>query len=489
MRRFFLLLLFLWTAWTVQSSDKPAGIIAGGTPAATPYFIQDSRVAGPTVLISGGVHGNEPSGAYAADQIRHWPITRGRLVVVPRANVLALDANKRNTPDESAALGNLNRNFPRAASNEPPRGALATALWDFAHQQKPTWVIDLHEGGDFNGMGTKSVGSSLIVFPTAEGRSVSTAMHAAVNATITNQTLHFTLLKSPIDGSFARAAGAHLGAHVMILETTIKSQPLSLRARQHRIMVHTLLKHLDMIADSANVDRIVDPSVPVRVALYDAGGTGGTGVSQIQKIMEPVKNTTVIEVGPEEIQNGALSQFNVLICPGGTGGGQARVIGEDGRVRIKKFVDDGGGFIGICAGAYLATSGFSWGLKILDAKTVSPKWERGKAVVKIELTDKGRQILGNRPGLLDCKYHNGPILCPAKVEALPDYEVLAFFRTEVAEKNSPKGIMINSPAIADGRCGKGRVLVISPHPEQTDGLEEFVPRAIAWVTSRDEKNR
>lgn len=187
MKKFFFLLLFLWTAWSVQSSDKPSGVIAGGTPAATPYFVQDSRVAGPTVMITVGVHGNEPSGATAADQIRHWPMTRGKLIVVPRANVVGLAANERYTTGEPDELGNLNRNFPRASSNEPPRGALAAALWDFARQQKPAWVIDLHEGADFNGMAKKSVGSSVIVFPTTEGKAVAPTMHAAVNATITNQ--------------------------------------------------------------------------------------------------------------------------------------------------------------------------------------------------------------------------------------------------------------------------------------------------------------
>jgi len=69
--------------------------------------------------------------------------------------------------------------------------------------------------------------------------------------------------------------------------------------------------------------------------------------------------------------------------------------------------------------------------------------------------------------------------------SLPDYEVLAFFRTEIAEKNAPIGIMVNSPAIVAGRCGKGRVICSSPHPEQTPGLEDFVPRAVAWVTQKE----
>jgi len=41
---------------------------------------------------------------------------------------------------------------------------------------------------------------------------------------------------------------------------------------------------------------------------------------------------------------------------------------------------------------------------------------------------------------------------------LADYEPLAVFRTEVANNGAPPGVMINSPAIAAGRCGQGRVL-------------------------------
>jgi len=484
------LLLLLGVMTPAQTADRPAGFLAEGTPFATPYYIRDSGVPGPTVLITGGIHGNEPSGARAADQIRHWPITRGKLIVVPRVNVLASDANQRNTPGEPESLANLNRNFPRAASNEPPRCILATAVWNFACQQKPNWVIDLHEGYDFSVTNKNSVGSSLLVFPTTEGQSVSTAMQAAVNATITNQNNRFQLRGPPVDSSFARAAGAHLGAHAMILETTTKSQPLPVRVRQHRIMVHTLLRELQMIPDTANVDWITDQSpagrATLRIALYDAAGTGGTGPQKIRQFMSRKPATVVVELGPEEIRNGALSQFHVLICPGGSGLGQANAIGKDGRERIKQFVENGGGYVGICAGAYLATSGFTWGLKILNAKTVSPKWRRGTGIVKIELTDKGRQLLGNHPGLLDCKYANGPILGPAEEPSLPDYDVLAVFRSEIAEHDSPKGIMVNSPAIVAAACGKGRVIAISPHPEQMEPLQELVARAIFWAAGRDD---
>ncbi|MFA5189344.1 MAG: hypothetical protein WC740_01380 [Verrucomicrobiia bacterium] len=44
------------------TGEQPAGMIASGTPSATPYYVRDSGVTGPTVVITGGVHGNEPAG-------------------------------------------------------------------------------------------------------------------------------------------------------------------------------------------------------------------------------------------------------------------------------------------------------------------------------------------------------------------------------------------------------------------------------------------
>jgi hypothetical protein len=121
------------------------------------------------------------------------------------------------------------------------------------------------------------------------------------------------------------------------------------------------------------------------------------------------------------------------------------------------------------AGAYLCTSGFDWGLNIFDAKTVAPQWQRGAATLKMELTPAGRSLLGGRQAPLDVRYHNGPVITQASVAAVPDYEVLAYFRTETAKNHTPAGVMVDSPAIAAGSYGQGRVLLVSPHPEQTPG--------------------
>ena len=98
-RPYWLLATFLLTSsnWAF-SADQPTGILAKGTPFATPYYVQATDQPGPTIVITGGVHGNEPAGAYAAEQIRHWKITRGKVIVIPRSNVQALNINKLLTP-------------------------------------------------------------------------------------------------------------------------------------------------------------------------------------------------------------------------------------------------------------------------------------------------------------------------------------------------------------------------------------------------------
>jgi hypothetical protein len=113
---------------------------------------------------------------------------------------------------------------------------------------------------------------------------------------------------------------------------------------------------------------------------------------------------------------------------------------------------------------------------ILNAKTVSSKWRRGQGEVKIEgeafgekLTDRG------------VRYANGPIIKADVRKDLPAFETLVSFRTELAENDTPVGVMVNAPAMVRSSCGLGRVFTSSPHPEQTAGLEDLVVQAVRWT--------
>ena len=461
-------------------SATTTNLLLPGTRFATQCYLVDSGNPGPTVMIIGGVHGNEPAGAQAAESIRQWPIRNGKMIVIPRANVTGLAAHQRRITELATNLSDLNRDYPRAKQTDnAARGDLAQAIWKIANDRQPDWVLDLHEGFDFHQLNEKSVGSSIICFPIPAGQLAADAMIAAVNEVITNAQWKFVRRNLPIDGSLARAVGEHLHVPAMILETTDK-QPMELRVREHQIMVRQLLKQLGMIGES-NLDAVAKPSAKIKIALYKGPGTGGNGPPDLMKQLNATNApTSLVEITPEEIRDGTLTNFDIVIFAGGSGSQEAKAIGEAGRAEVEKFVGNGGGYIGICAGAYLATAGYPWSLHIINAKTLSPKWQRGKAVLKLEITPAGEKILGGETNL-DCLYHQGPIVGPANAPELPPYDVLAWFRSEVASNNTPQGIQINSPAIFAGIYQKGKVVCISPHPEQTDGLEYIVPRAVNWV--------
>ena len=475
-------------------------LLLSDTRFATEWYLRDSGVTGPTVFICGGVHGNEPAGANAAEIIRQWPLLKGRLVVVPRANVPGLVANKRLIPDLDTNSSNLNRNYPRAGIEAGPRGEPATEIWNLVLKFKPDWLLDLHEGFDFHQVNEKSVGSSVISFPNPKGVEAADLMLAAVNSDIADEQLKFVHRDMPIDGSLARAGGEHLHIPSMTLETTSK-QPMEKRVHQHEVLVQALLKHLGMvegeiparpaIADNTIFKPAAVPVVPettategmarLHIALYKGPGTGGNGPPSLRQRLNHAPETSITEVSPEQIRDGALTNYQVVVFAGGSGSKEAEAIGEAGRSNVVQFVANGGGYVGICAGAYLCTAGYPWSLKILNVKTVSPKWQRGHATLKLELTDKGREILGTTATNLDVLYHNGPVVAAAGLDTLPTFEPLAYYRTEVASNNTPVGVMVNSPAMLAGEFKKGRVIFVSPHPEQTKGLEELVPHAIFWA--------
>ena len=246
--------------------------------------------------------------------------------------------------------------------------------------------------------------------------------------------------------------------------------------------MHRLFPLLALLFLTALPLPAADPA-PLRVALFDDAGSAGKGVPRVQEILGKVKDIQLSVLKAADIQAG-LDGYDVVIFTGGSGSKQAATIGDKGREQVHKFIENGGGYVGICAGAYLACDGFSWGLHVLNAKTPSSKWQRGHGDVKLEFTEAGQKTLGFPAGQMDVHYFNGPILISAGDKALEEFEPLAFFRTEFAEHDSPKGVMVNSAAIVRGKFGKGRVLVSSPHPEQTPGMDAFVEHAVRWVAGK-----
>lgn len=240
------------------------------------------------------------------------------------------------------------------------------------------------------------------------------------------------------------------------------------------------IRYLVSIAALLTTAVAADPKV-IRVALYDDAGAAGKGVPRVTELLGKTGDVKVTKVNGKDIADGVLKDFDVVVFTGGSGHAEADAVGEKGREEVRQFVRGGGGYLGICAGAYLACSGFDWGIGVLNAKTVSQKWRRGVGDVQIEPTTLAKETVGLVPEKRGIRYANGPIIKPDNREGLPAYEPLAHFRTELAENGSPVGAMVDTPAMVRTTFGKGRVITSSPHPEQTDGLDGFVEQAVRWL--------
>ena len=483
---------FVLSIVSTSGVEPQEGLLRKGTPQETSWYLSDSGKPGPVIMVVGGMHGNEPAGSRAAGQIRHWLPERGKLVVLPRANGTGLSAGIRFIPNSPGELRDLNRNFPKTDGENEARGELAREIWALAKRFEPDWLLDLHEGSDFHQINKKSVGSSII--PTkGEGmdEAVTKALRA-VNETIEDPKKKLVRLRYPVNGSLARAAHERLGAVAMILETTIKDQPLSKRIRQHRLMAHAILRQIGMLGEGINrltpvLEKGSVEDKLVRIAVYDAGGTGRSAARRLEVVLGSMKDCMIRRIGPPDIRSGALSQFDLVVFPGGSGSKQAAALEKAGRTKVRQFIERGGGYLGVCAGSYLAARNYDWSLKIVDARTVDTQkghWRRGEGMVKMELTEKGRLILGDYPKVVEVRYANGPIFAPAGDDALVDFEPLAYFRTELAKNGARVGAMVDTPAILSGQMGKGRVLCISPHPESSKSLHGIVRRAALWLSAR-----
>jgi len=106
----------------------------------------------------------------------------------------------------------------------------------------------------------------------------------------------------------------------------------------------------------------VSAAEPVHVAIY-RGPAGCEGCSEaVQRAFERIGADYLIEyVGPDElldVEDVNTQSFDIYVQPGGGQDIPAALdsIGDDGAAAIKDFVADGGKYLGLCMGAYLASA-------------------------------------------------------------------------------------------------------------------------------------
>jgi len=91
------------------------------------------------------------------------------------------------------------------------------------------------------------------------------------------------------------------------------------------------------------------------VGLYSGYGTSPRSLIELHDILEETGFNLISFMDSQDLEE-ALSRVDVLIMPGGDSTEIALSLGPDNARSIRKFVEAGGTYLGICAGSFLAVS-------------------------------------------------------------------------------------------------------------------------------------
>jgi glutamine amidotransferase PdxT len=206
--------------------------------------------------------------------------------------------------------------------------------------------------------------------------------------------------------------------------------------------------------------RRAQAAAPLRIGVYQASGVHPVAFAAEKALLEASEGFVGNVLRPADIRAGALAEQDVVVFMGGSGTAQGRALGDEGKAAVKEFVKGGGGYVGVCAGAYLALQGEDefHKLRLVAGRNLTgDAWQRGIAGLEV-------QAEGKPPFKLF--YANGPIFTPVPTEGLAPYVSLASYVGEIfnVSKGTGPGEMPGTPAIVASQYGAGRVLLFSPNP-------------------------
>ncbi len=233
---------------------------------------------------------------------------------------------------------------------------------------------------------------------------------------------------------------------------------------------------------------------PPRIAVLNPGfqPTLLTVLKQLGFNYDLITNSSIMDL--------LKGKYDLLILPPGSGTRLCKELGPGGAKVVAKFVANGGGLIGVCAGAYAPVKGYneptSW-LEIVSLKVKNyPTWALGGGIVYIKIAAPNNPVMFGFKGIVKAIYWNGPILIPYDLDnhttlgiEAPKPQPLAIF---LYPSNDTKefiagwgklswkyvyNVMHGGYAVVFARYGMGKIVLFSIHPEIVVGPED-TPKAV-----------
>ena len=221
--------------------------------------VRNSGKVGPATMILGGVHGNEPGGWLAADEVATWTPAIGTLITLPRANVQAIASYVRTFDD----IGDLNRLYPGNAESPLLMERMAALILAVCREFEVELLLDMHESWAFYAeyppnSGTGALGQTITAGPGPQQADFAQRMAAIANQQASereqfivrdgNQFGRATATPSPgqqasTRGRSSLSAGGHVAGLTPILaEMGQTDQPVERRIQLHLIIARAALE-------------------------------------------------------------------------------------------------------------------------------------------------------------------------------------------------------------------------------------------------------
>jgi glutamine amidotransferase-like uncharacterized protein len=214
------------------------------------------------------------------------------------------------------------------------------------------------------------------------------------------------------------------------------------------------------------------------VALYSDKGCWDESIQAAEKMFQWM-GYSVERVDADYINTAGLSNFKLLCIPGGDMYQYSQDISSRGKLNINNFISEGGGYIGICGGAYFAGSKVVWKgnelsmtpLSLFSGTARGPLNEivpyPNYGMCKVDIVDTTHVITASESTQASMLYYWGPALLP---DDSTNLKILGRYDTG------------NQPMMLAVEYGQGRAFLIGTHPE----IEEDSDRD--GVTFADELN-
>jgi len=224
------------------------------------------------------------------------------------------------------------------------------------------------------------------------------------------------------------------------------------------------------------------------VVIYSDRGVWSESVTAAERMFQWM-GYDVARIGARQVRDGILDDARLLCVPGGNMYNYAEDLTAVGVERIRTFIGQGGGYLGICGGAYFAAERVFWQGNRLPMKSLGlfPGEARGpyeeivpypdSTMCLVIKTQAAHPVITDHPDSSWILYFWGPALLPddgAAVDILGLYEA------------------IDRPAMLTAEYGQGRVFLIGAHPEieedsDRDGVsecDELEDRGTDWELMR-----